>query len=60
MAKRVLIIDDEFEEIKDLFEVIEANGHSYEGVNNITDALKKLETQYYSTQINCPAFAHLK
>lgn len=46
MAKRVLIIDDEFEEIEDLFKVIKSNGHFYEGVNNITDALKKLEAKY--------------
>jgi CheY-like chemotaxis protein len=47
MHKKIFIIDDEFEKIKDLFEVIRTKGHSYEGVDNIKEALKKLEKTKY-------------
>lgn len=47
MAKKVLVIDDEFGKIKDLFQVIEAKGHSFEGVDNIKGALEKLKKTKY-------------
>ncbi|MCX6579420.1 MAG: response regulator [Candidatus Aminicenantes bacterium] len=47
MDKKVLVIDDEFRKIRDLFQVIQAKGHSLEGIDNIDDALEKLKkTQY--------------